>query len=98
MYAGDTVSLMQFMETVATEIPSKWKRMAVAMGMSQSQIDAVDVHRRGQTFECFIDVFEHWQDTSTPELPANWASLVTVLRSRIVGEEALAEHIQKTFM
>ena len=86
------------MDTVATEIPSKWKRMGVAVGMSQSQIDAVDIHRRGQCFDCFSDVFKHWQDTSTPEQPANWASLVTVLCSRIVGEEAFAERIQKTFM
>ena len=86
------------MDTVATEIPSKWKRMGVAVGMSQSQIDAVDTHRRGQTFDCFSDVFKYWQDASTPEQPANWASLITVLRSRIVGEEALAEHIKKTFM
>ena len=92
------MSVWQFMDTVATKIPSKWRRMAVAMGMSRSQIDEVDMRYQGNSFECFIDVFKYWQDTSTPELPANWASLVTVLRSRIVGEEALAEHIQKTFM
>ena len=92
------MSFKEFMDTVATEIPVKWKRMGVAVGMSQSQIDAVDSHRRGEPFDCFSDVFKHWQDTSTPEQPANWASLVTVLRSRIVGEEALAKNIQKTFM
>ena len=92
------MSFIQFMDTVATVIPAKWKRVGVAVGMNQSQIDAVDSHRRGQCFDCFSDVFKHWQDTSTPEQPANWASLVTVLRTRIVGEEALAERIQKTFL
>ena len=72
--------------------------MGMAVGMSQSQIDAVDMHRRGECVDCFSDVFKHWQDTSTPEQPANWASLITVLHSRIVEEEALAERIQKTFM
>ena len=67
------MSFIQFMDTVATEIPSKWKRMGVAVGMSQSQIDAVDIHRRGQPFDCFSDVFKHWQDASTLEQPANWA-------------------------
>ena len=28
---------------------------------------------------------------STPERPANWATLISVLRSNTVGEEALAE-------
>ena len=92
------MSFIQFMDTVATEIPSKWKRMGVAVGMSHSQIDEIDDHRRGKSFDCFCDVFKHWQDASTPEQPANWASLITVLRSRIVGEEVLAERIQKTFL
>ena len=54
----------------------------VATEMSQSQIDEVDNCHRGKSFDCFCDA-------STPEQP-NWASLV--------GEEALAECIQKTFM
>ena len=94
---GDAVSFIQFMDTVATEIPSKWKRICVAVGMSQSHIDEVDNYCRGKSFDCFCDAFKHWQDASTPEQPANWASLVTVLHSRIVGE-ALAKRIQKTFM
>ena len=40
---GDTVSLFQFMENVAVKIPSKWKRVGVAFGLNQSQIDAIDI-------------------------------------------------------
>ena len=94
----DTVSLFQFMETVATEIPSKWKRLGVAFGLNQSQIDAIEKRRLADPIECFSDVFHHWQQTSTPQKPANWSSLVRVLCSRYVGEERLAEYVQNTFL
>ena len=96
--AGDTVSLFQFMENVAIKIPSKWKRVGVAFGLNQSQIDAIEKHRLADAIECFSDVFKYWQETSTHKQPANWASLISVLRSNYVGEERLAEYIQETFM
>ena len=98
LYTGDVVSLFQFNECVASKIPSKWKKVGVALGLSQPQIDAIDGHRRGEPFECFSDVFKYWQSESTPERPANWATLISVLRSNTVGEEALAEHIQSTLI
>ena len=72
--------------------------MGVSLGMYQSQLDAIDQHRRGDRLECFSDVFTYWQQQSTPQSPANWATLVAVLRSNYVGEEELADTIQNTFM
>ena len=92
------VSRFQFMEAVASKIPSKWKRVGVSLEMDQSQLDGIEWHRRGDCLECFSDVFSYWQQQSTPQSPANWATLVTVLRSNYVGEEVLADYIQNTFM
>ena len=83
---------------MASKIPSKWKKVGVALGLSKSQIDAIDHHRQKEPFECFSDVFDYWQNESTPERPANWATLISVLRSNTVGEEALADHIQSTLI
>ena len=98
--AGDTVSLFQFMENVAIKIhvPSKWKRVGVAFGLGWSQIDAIEKRCLADSSECYSDVFEYWQETFTHKQPANWASLVSVLRSNYVGEERLVEYIQETFM
>ena len=90
--AGDTVSLFQFMENVAVKIPSKWKRVGVAFGLNQSQIDAIE-KASFHAIECFSDVFKYWQETSTHKQPANWASLVSVLCSNYVGEKRLAKYI-----
>ena len=98
LYTGDVVSLFQFNEYVASKIPDKWRRVGVVMGLSQALINAIDDRYRGEFFKCFSDVFKYWQSKSTPERPANWATLISVLRSSTVGEEALAEHIQSTLI
>ena len=98
LYTGDVVSLFQFNEYVASKIPSKWKKVGVALGFSQSRIDAIEYRRQKEPFECFSDVFDYWQNESTPERPANWATLISLLRSNTVGEEALAENIQSTLI
>ena len=92
------MTFFQFNELMGSKIPSKWKRVGVALGLSQSRIEAIDNHRRGEPFECFSDVFKYWQSESTPDQPANWACLIKMLRSNTVGEETLAEHIQNTLM
>ena len=94
----DTVSRFQFMEAIASKIPSKWERVGVSLGIDQSQLDAIDMHRRGNPLKCFSDVFTCWQQQSTPQSPANWATLVTVLRSNYVGEEELSDTIQNTYI
>ena len=88
------------MESVASKIPAKWKRVGVSLGIDQSQLDAINMHRLADPLECFSDVFTCWQQQSTPHVqsPANWATLVTVLRSNYVGEEELSDNIQNTFM
>ena len=95
---GDVVSLLQFTECVASKIPDKWRRVGVALGLSQALINAIDDHHRGEFFKCFSDVFKYWQNESTPERPANWATLINVLQSHIVEEKALAAQIQSTFI
>ena len=97
LYTGDVVSLFEFNEYVASKIPNKWRRVGVALGLSQALIDAIDDRHRGEFFKCFSDVFKYWQSESTPERPANWATLISVLRSNTVGEEALAEYIRVHF-
>ena len=95
---GDGVSLFQFNEYVASKIPDKWRQVGVALGLSQALINAIDDCHRGEFFKCFSDVFKYWQSESTPERPANWATLISVLRSSTVGEKVLAEHIQSTLI
>ena len=83
---------------MAAKIPSKWKRVGVALGLNQSQIDSIEKQRLADPIDCYSDVFRLWQQLSTPQQPVSWTTLVTVLRSRTVGEEHLAEFVQQTFV
>ena len=86
------------MESVATVIPDKWKRVGVALGISQAQINAIDAQHRGDSLNCFAEVFHLWQQLSTPQQPVSWSTLVTVLNSRTVQEESLASFLQENFI
>ena len=86
------------MESVATVIPDKWKRVGMALGLSQAQIIAIDAQHWGDSLNCFAEVFHLWQQLSTPQQPVSWSTLVTVLNSHTVGEERLAGFIQENFI
>ena len=86
------------MESVATVIPDKWKRVGMALGLSQAQINAIDAQHRGDPLDCFAEVFHLWQQLSTPQQPVSWSTVVTVLNSRTVGEESLAGFLQENFI
>ena len=86
------VSRFKFMETVASKIPDKWKRVGVSLGIGQSQLNAISMHRLADPLECFGDVYTCWE--SNPQSPTNWGTLVTVLRSNYVGEKELGDTIE----
>ena len=97
-YCVGGVLLSQFVERVATKIPDKWRRVGVALNLSQAQLNAIEKQHRGDPLDCFAEVFNHWQQLSTPQQPVSWTTLVAVLRSDTVGEESLAAFIQQTFI
>ena len=70
----------------------------MSLGISMGVLDGIEKHRLADPLECFSDVFTCWQQQSTPQSPANWASLVAVLRSNYVGEEKLSDIIQNTLI
>ena len=101
VFTGDDaeeVSLFQFMETVASAIPDKWKRVGLALGLSQEHISGIDAENEGDPLKCFTEIFNLWQQVSTPQQPVSWTTLVSVLRSQHVDEELLANCIEETFI
>ena len=97
--ASHEISLFQFTESVAAVIPDKWRRVGLALGLTQTQLNAIDYQHRGEPIGMFAEVFSMWQQLATPDNnPVKWSTLVRVLKSRTVGEETLAESIQSKFI
>ena len=69
----------------------------MSLGISIDVLDGFEKERRGDLHDCFTDVFTYWQKQSTPQSPANWGTLVTVLRSNNVGQKELSDTIQNKF-
>ena len=91
------LSLAQFMEHIAAVIPDKWKLVAIGLGLTMSQISAIDQQHRGHSQFCFAEVFDHWQRVPTSQRPVNWTTLVNILQCQFVGEAVLADRIQRLF-
>ena len=70
----------------------------MALGLNQSQIDGIEKQQLADPIDCYSDVYRRWQQLSTPQKPVSWTTLMTVLRSRTVGEDHLANFIQQTFV
>ena len=49
------------MEAVASQIPGKWRRVGVSLGIGMGVLNGIEKHRRGDPLECFSDVFAYWQ-------------------------------------
>ena len=101
VFTGDDaeeVSLFQFMETVASAIPDKWKRVGLALGLSQEHISGIDAENEGDPLKCFAEIFNLWQQLSTRQQPVSWTTLAVALRSQHVDEKHLANYIEETFI
>ena len=86
------------MENTAKVIPNKWHAVGVALGINQARIDAIDSQHRGRPDKCFAEVFVQWQKLHDSRQPVSWTTIVSMLKSRQVGEERLANEIQQQFM
>ena len=85
------------MEAVASVIPDKWRRVGAALGIRHSQINGINTQHQGDALNCFAEVFHLRKQHSTPQQPASWTTLVTVLHSHYVGEERLVDFLQQAF-
>ena len=84
---------------MAAVIPDKWRKVGLALGLTQAQLNAIDYQHRGEPIGMFTEVFNMWQQLATPDNnPVKWSTLVRVFKSRTVGEETLAESIKSKFI
>ena len=84
------------MEIVAYEIPRMWFNFGIVASLPFPLLYSIEFHRHFNDLECFADVYDYWQQMSTPHQPATWSSVVCILRK--IGENELAHFIQETVM
>ena len=83
-----------FANFVAAAIPSKWKHVAIQLGLSSHACKAIKKNE-DDGFERFMAVFEEWERGSCK--PFAWRALITALKSPSVAEIELAEKLKHKF-
>ena len=83
-----------FANYVAAAIPSKWKHVAIQLGLKSHRCKAIKKNE-DDWFERFMAVFEKWEKGSCK--PLTWSTLFTALKSPSVAETELAEKLKRNF-
>ena len=91
------MSLLQFLKIVAGRMPDNWYMLGVALGISPSKLNIIEIHRHRDPQMCCRDVYDLWRQLSTPHHPANWATLISALDSSICGQRTIAASLRKRF-
>ena len=86
------------MKIVAGNMPHEWYMLGVALGISPSKLNIIEIHRHRDPKMCCHDVYDLWQQLSTPHHPANWATLISALKSNLCNEVRLAKALEEKIL
>ena len=74
------------------DVKTKWRAIGVQLEMEPSKLRQIDYSYKADPEAAFMDMMEAWLVQLEP--PPSWGAIVDALRSRSVGETALASDIE----
>ena len=81
------------MNEVATEIPDKWKEVAIGLGLTPSDIKRIETDIPTQKSNlCYIEVFDTWKKS---DKKYTWETLLKTLRTKLVNTPSLATALER---
>ena len=83
-----------FANYVAAEIPSKWKHVAIQLGLRGHKCMAIKKNE-DDCFDQFMAVFSEWEKGTCE--PFTWTTLIAALQSPSVDEVELANRLKQVF-
>ena len=85
--------LCDLMNEVATEIPDKWKEVAIGLGLTASDVKRIETDIPTQKSNlCYIEVFDAWKKRNIKKY--TWETLLKTLRTRLVNTPRLATTLE----
>jgi len=82
------------MNEVATEIPDKWKEVAIGLGLTPSDIKRIETDIPTQKSNlCYIEVFDTWKKRDLKKY--TWETLLKTLRTKLVNTPSLATALER---
>ena len=92
----ELLSLRLFQANVAAAIPEKWKHVGIELDIPMATIRSIETETQSN-LDRFVEIFDHWQKSPTPQRPFCWDTVVKVLRSPVIDEPLLAINISQQF-
>ena len=74
------------------DVRCKWKMIGLGLRTPPSDLDAMS---SANSLECLQNILCKWLSGIDP--PPTWGTLLTVLRSRLVGEERKAQELEQKY-
>ena len=86
--------LGDLMNEIATEIPERWKEVAIGLGLVDSDIKLIknDVPTQ-KAYPCYMEVFGMWKNRITK--PYTWETILRTLRTKLVNAHSLAAALER---
>ena len=96
MIAADPLNeppnMRELLRRVASRANDKWELIGLDLKIEQHQLNTISRAHPHNAISCYSEVFSVWQRKADP--PFTWATIIDVLRSPIVKENALAQEIE----
>ena len=75
-------------------ITKEWDDLAEALGLPDSDIDAIKINNPSDVKQCVKEVVDQWLKGKGSESPS-WTNLCTALKDPLVNRKDLASNIEK---
>ena len=93
---SDSPTMDQLM-TELVEVSASWELVGIQLLVPDWKLGIVERENRGQCKECLMKVLEYWRKHAGPKNPFSWETIVTILKSRSIGNIRLAEDIEQKY-
>ena len=95
-FTSDQPAMHDLRVYIAGDIPDKWKSVGRSLNISESVLNAYGAELVCEPEERMMRVFERWVRMKTKH-PISWSTIVDVLSSKPLEEQALTNRIKEMF-
>ena len=85
-------TMRELLNEVSAEASDKWVLIGTQLDIEDHHLENFSRTNTGDIYRCHLQVFRMWRNKGSP--PYTWATIINVLRSKIVGEVRLADKLE----
>ena len=84
--------MRDLLNEVSAKASDKWDLIGTQLNIEDHHLEAFSRTGTANIYRCHQQVFRMWRNNGSP--PYTWATIIDVLRSKIIGEVRLADELE----